>query len=219
MLSAWFSGAFLDLRFVRLHSGHTPPRLLSPRSHSHLARAIREACDSRHFPPAPGALEPTHPCPQTPSPPVPCTSIHPPSLCAAIHLCSLDRQGGANGSIRFEPEINHGANAGLTTALQLLKPLKKKFEEVGWADLMQLASATAVEVAGERTGRRTEIKRMHQNRIFQSFFKPFFFTAVSRIRKYVYSRTSTGWCLAFVFFSMWFAFSSGRINMKMHIQI
>ncbi|CAM9832630.1 unnamed protein product, partial [Scytosiphon promiscuus] len=58
------------------------------------------------------------------------------------------RQGGANGSIRFEPEINHGANAGLTTALQLLKPVKKKFEEVGWADLMQMASAVAVEVAG-----------------------------------------------------------------------
>ncbi|CAM9629938.1 unnamed protein product [Ectocarpus sp. 6 AP-2014] len=58
------------------------------------------------------------------------------------------RQGGANGSIRFEPEINHGANAGLTTALKLLTPIKKKFEEVGWADLMQLASATAVEVAG-----------------------------------------------------------------------
>eukprot|EP00904_Undaria_pinnatifida_P010831 jgi/Undpi1/6879/HiC_scaffold_21.g09355.m1 len=58
------------------------------------------------------------------------------------------RQGGANGSIRFEPEINHGANAGLSIALNLLKPIKKKFPDVGWADLMQMASATAVEVAG-----------------------------------------------------------------------
>ena len=77
-------------------------------------------------------------------------------VCVSLHR---DRQGGANGSIRFEPEINHGANAGLTTALQLLKPIKKKFEEVGWADLMQLASATAVEVAGEshtREGRREQ---------------------------------------------------------------
>lgn len=88
-------------------------------------------------------------------------SFHPPGSADKPHPLTIfvvsavfehqhrDRQGGANGSIRFEPEINHGANAGLTTALQLLKPIKKKFEEVGWADLMQLASATAVEVAGE----------------------------------------------------------------------
>lgn len=66
----------------------------------------------------------------------------------SIYISSPYRQGGANGSIRFDPEINHGANAGLNTALGLLKPIKKKFPEVGWADLMQIASATAVEVAG-----------------------------------------------------------------------
>ncbi|CAM9575050.1 unnamed protein product [Scytosiphon promiscuus] len=58
------------------------------------------------------------------------------------------RYGGANGSIRFEPEINHGANAGLANALQLLQPIKDKHPEVGWADLIQLASATAIEEAG-----------------------------------------------------------------------
>ncbi|CAB1113288.1 APX [Ectocarpus sp. CCAP 1310/34] len=58
------------------------------------------------------------------------------------------RCGGANGSIRFEPEINHGANAGLVNALQLLQPIKDKHPEVGWADLIQLASAAAIEQAG-----------------------------------------------------------------------
>lgn len=87
-----------------------------------------------------------------------------------------DRQGGANGSIRFEPEINHGANAGLTTALQLLKPIKKKYEEVGWADLMQLASATAVEVAGENndgvkiTKLRTYVRQNRYHRYMMSTY-------------------------------------------------
>lgn len=54
--------------------------------------------------------------------------------------------GGANGSIRFDPEILHGANAGLKNALILLEPIKAQFPEVGYADLYQLASATAVEV-------------------------------------------------------------------------
>lgn len=57
-------------------------------------------------------------------------------------------KGGANGSIRFSPEIEHGANAGLTLALKLLTPIKNKFENVGWADLMQMASAAAIEVTG-----------------------------------------------------------------------
>ncbi|CAM9953940.1 unnamed protein product, partial [Sphacelaria rigidula] len=58
------------------------------------------------------------------------------------------RCGGANGSIRFEPEINHGANSGLVNALHLLQPIKDKHPEVGWADLIQLASATAIQAAG-----------------------------------------------------------------------
>jgi len=58
------------------------------------------------------------------------------------------KRGGANGSIRFEPEIKHGANAGLTIALNLLKNIKKSHENVGWADLLQMASAVAIEHAG-----------------------------------------------------------------------
>jgi L-ascorbate peroxidase len=46
--------------------------------------------------------------------------------------------GGANGSIRFEPEINHGGNAGLRDALAILTPVKEAYPTVGWADLMQV---------------------------------------------------------------------------------
>lgn len=56
--------------------------------------------------------------------------------------------GGANGSIRFKPEIGHGANNGLANGLVLLEPIKKKYPGVSFADLLQMASAVAIEVAG-----------------------------------------------------------------------
>ncbi|KAK3263629.1 putative L-ascorbate peroxidase 7, chloroplastic [Cymbomonas tetramitiformis] len=59
--------------------------------------------------------------------------------------------GGANGSIRFEPELNHGANAGLVKAVNFLKKLKNANPQVSWADLIQLAGSTAIEVAGGPT--------------------------------------------------------------------
>ncbi|CAA0809955.1 L-ascorbate peroxidase T- chloroplastic [Striga hermonthica] len=58
------------------------------------------------------------------------------------------KRGGANGSLRFEIELNHGANAGLVNALKLLQPIKDKYSSVTYADLFQLASATAIEEAG-----------------------------------------------------------------------
>jgi len=58
------------------------------------------------------------------------------------------QRGGANGSIVFEEELAHGANAGLSVAVNLLRPIKKKHADVSWADLMQLASAEAVRAAG-----------------------------------------------------------------------
>ncbi|KAL6317284.1 hypothetical protein AAG906_030037 [Vitis piasezkii] len=57
-------------------------------------------------------------------------------------------RGGANGSLRFEIELKHGANAGLVNAVKLLQPIKDKYSGVTYADLFQLASATAVEEAG-----------------------------------------------------------------------
>ncbi|CAL0327416.1 unnamed protein product [Lupinus luteus] len=58
------------------------------------------------------------------------------------------QRGGANGSLRFEVEQKHAANAGLVNALKLLQPIKDKYSDVTYADLFQLASATAVEEAG-----------------------------------------------------------------------
>ncbi|GAB4862087.1 Probable L-ascorbate peroxidase 7, chloroplastic [Ancistrocladus abbreviatus] len=58
------------------------------------------------------------------------------------------QRGGANGSLRFEVELKHGANAGLVNALNLLQPIKDKYLGVTYADLFQLASATAIEEAG-----------------------------------------------------------------------
>ncbi|XP_042033219.1 probable L-ascorbate peroxidase 6, chloroplastic/mitochondrial isoform X1 [Salvia splendens] len=58
------------------------------------------------------------------------------------------QRGGANGSLRFEIELKHGANAGLVNALKLLQPIKDKYSNVTYADLFQLASATAIEEAG-----------------------------------------------------------------------
>ncbi|XP_030491794.1 probable L-ascorbate peroxidase 6, chloroplastic/mitochondrial isoform X2 [Cannabis sativa] len=58
------------------------------------------------------------------------------------------QRGGTNGSLRFEIELKHAANAGLVNALKLLQPIKEKYSGVTYADLFQLASATAVEDAG-----------------------------------------------------------------------
>jgi len=57
------------------------------------------------------------------------------------------KQGGADGSIRFDHEITHGANAGLSGAVSLLEPVKKEFPAVSYADIYQMASARAIEVA------------------------------------------------------------------------
>jgi L-ascorbate peroxidase len=56
--------------------------------------------------------------------------------------------GGAIGSIRFAPEINHGANAGLAGAVKLLEPVKEAVPSVSYADIYQMASARAIELAG-----------------------------------------------------------------------
>ncbi|CAN8234172.1 unnamed protein product [Cochlearia groenlandica] len=58
------------------------------------------------------------------------------------------QRGGANASLRFEAELKHAANAGLISALKLIQPLKDKYTNISYADLFQLASATAIEEAG-----------------------------------------------------------------------
>ncbi|KAF0932192.1 hypothetical protein E2562_008718 [Oryza meyeriana var. granulata] len=58
------------------------------------------------------------------------------------------QRGGADGSLRFDAELRHGANAGLVNALKLIQPIKDKYPGITYADLFQLASATAIEEAG-----------------------------------------------------------------------
>ncbi|CAB9512563.1 ascorbate peroxidase 6, chloroplastic/mitochondrial [Seminavis robusta] len=59
--------------------------------------------------------------------------------------------GGADGSIRFSAELEHGANAGLSGAVKLLEPVKEAFPAVSYADIYQMASARAIELAGGPT--------------------------------------------------------------------
>uniref|UniRef100_A0A7S0AI72 phosphopyruvate hydratase n=1 Tax=Pyrodinium bahamense TaxID=73915 RepID=A0A7S0AI72_9DINO len=56
--------------------------------------------------------------------------------------------GGANGSIIYDPEINRGANNGLSKALRFLEPFKDDYPLISWADLIQMASAISIEHAG-----------------------------------------------------------------------
>ena len=63
-------------------------------------------------------------------------------------ISSWPECGGVIGSIRFEPELSYGANAGLAKAVNYLKPFAEKYPSVSWADLIQMASAVAVEVMG-----------------------------------------------------------------------
>jgi len=56
--------------------------------------------------------------------------------------------GGAIGSIRFDPEITHGANNGLANAIKLLEPVKAKYDDLSYADIFQMASARGIEKAG-----------------------------------------------------------------------
>lgn len=62
---------------------------------------------------------------------------------------SSKTQGGSNGAtMRFEPESNHGANAGLGIERDILKPVNEAFPSVSKADVWTLAGAKAVELCG-----------------------------------------------------------------------
>ena len=61
---------------------------------------------------------------------------------------AFPQRGGANGAITHEPELSMGANNGLDKAKAYLQPFKAKYNLVSWADLIQMASACAVEAAG-----------------------------------------------------------------------
>lgn len=66
--------------------------------------------------------------------------------------CAHRKNGGSNGgTIRFAPESEYGANAGLHVARNLLEPVKAKFPGISYADLYTLAGVVAVEEMGGPT--------------------------------------------------------------------
>ncbi|PIA93089.1 Cytochrome c peroxidase, mitochondrial [Cercospora beticola] len=57
--------------------------------------------------------------------------------------------GGSNGAtMRFAPERDHGANAGLTVAQKFLEPIKQQFPWITYSDLWTLAAACAIQEMG-----------------------------------------------------------------------
>ncbi|KAE8149257.1 class II peroxidase [Aspergillus avenaceus] len=57
--------------------------------------------------------------------------------------------GGSNGAtMRFAPESDHGANAGLKAARDFLEPAKAKFPWITYSDLWTLAGSCAIQELG-----------------------------------------------------------------------
>lgn len=50
--------------------------------------------------------------------------------------------------MRFAPEADHGANAGLKVVRDLLDPIKKKYPAMSYSDLWTLAGVVAVQEMG-----------------------------------------------------------------------
>lgn len=57
--------------------------------------------------------------------------------------------GGSNGAtMRFAPEANHGANAGLEVARAKLEKVKQEFPQITYSDLWTLAGVCAIQEMG-----------------------------------------------------------------------
>lgn len=57
--------------------------------------------------------------------------------------------GGSNGAtMRFDPEADHGANAGLAAARNFLMPIKEQFPWITYSDLWTLSAACAIQEMG-----------------------------------------------------------------------
>ncbi|KAL6345280.1 hypothetical protein AAG906_015763 [Vitis piasezkii] len=64
---------------------------------------------------------------------------------------ALTKTGGPNGSIRNPQELNHSANRGLKTAVDLCEEVKRRHHCITYADLYQLAGVVVVEIIGGPT--------------------------------------------------------------------
>lgn len=53
--------------------------------------------------------------------------------------------GSSGGTMRFNPEAGHAANAGLQIARDRLEQVKKKFPGISYGDLWTLAGVVAVQ--------------------------------------------------------------------------
>ncbi|KAL0478803.1 heme-binding peroxidase [Acrasis kona] len=61
----------------------------------------------------------------------------------------MSKTGGSNGAtMRFHPESNDGANAGLDKARDFLQPIKEKHPWITYADLWTLGGCVAIESMG-----------------------------------------------------------------------
>jgi catalase (peroxidase I) len=61
----------------------------------------------------------------------------------------ITRTGGSmGGTMRFKPESDHGANAGLGVARDVLEKVKTQYPEISYGDLWTLAGVVAVEEMG-----------------------------------------------------------------------
>jgi cytochrome c peroxidase len=59
------------------------------------------------------------------------------------------KTGGSNGAtMRFAPESDHGANAGLRTARDVLEKVKDKHPWISYSDLWTLAAVAAIQEMG-----------------------------------------------------------------------
>ena len=65
------------------------------------------------------------------------------------------RCGGANGSIRFDHELDFVENRGLIIATTLLESIKDECPSISWADLIQMSGVVAIELLG---GPKIDIK-------------------------------------------------------------
>lgn len=67
---------------------------------------------------------------------------------AGTYDANKNKFGSDGATMRFSPESNHGANAGLGIARDLLEPIKAKFPGCTYADLYTLAGGVAIEAMG-----------------------------------------------------------------------
>merc|ERR1712051_651252 len=90
--------------------------------------------------------------------------------------CKTAQNGGSDGAtMRFKPECDHGGNAGLGIARNLLEPIKAKHPNVTYADLYILAGVVAIEEMGGPKVRTEPIHSVSfKGSSDRSFFKAFF---------------------------------------------